>query len=148
MKALRIEPSRLAQLERRAREAAEHSYSPYSRFKVGAAVMTEDGSIFSGCNVENASFGLTLCAERNAIGQAVAAGQRQIVAMAIYTPTNEPTAPCGACRQVIREFGPGARVICICDSVQRLTATLDRLLPEGFGGHFPLGERERDDEPQ
>src|ERR1700676_4636884 len=99
------EPARAA-LIAAARQAAGQAYCPYSRFRVGAAVLTGRGEIFSGCNVENASNGLTICAERNAIFQAVAkaAGPLVIRAIVVFTPTLEPTAPCGACRQVINEF--------------------------------------------
>ena len=120
-------------LERLARRAAKTSYSPYSRFPVGAAVLADSGKTYSGCNVENASFGLCNCAERTAIFSAIAAGERKIKCVVIYTPTPVPTAPCGACRQVINEFGPQARVISICDSGQRTDTTLDALLPAAFG---------------
>ncbi len=116
-----------------ARQVAAHAYAPYSRFSVGAAVRTRSGRIFSGCNVENASYGLTQCAERNAIAQAIAAGERDIDEVVIYTPTAEPTAPCGACRQVINEFGPGARVRSVCDGADVLDLTIAQLLPHGFG---------------
>ena len=89
--------------------------------------------MFSGCNVENASFGLTICAERNAIFQAVAKGQRQLKALVVYTPTPEPTLPCGACRQVILEFGPDVEVIVVCDGPAVLHRRSADLLPEGFG---------------
>lgn len=100
---------------------------------MGAAVLCADGSVFAGCNVENASYGLTICAERNAVFQAVAQGQSRIVAVAIYTPTPNPTAPCGACRQVLNEFGPSATVLCLCDGPDRIETTLDQLLPGAFG---------------
>lgn len=88
----------------RARHARTYSYSPYSKFAVGAAVLCADGSIFEGVNIENASFGLTNCAERTAIFSALAAGQREFVAIAIVADTAGPCAPCGACRQVMQEF--------------------------------------------
>ena len=88
-----------------ARDAATRSYSPYSKYAVGAALLTEDGRIFSGCNVENAAYGLTLCAERNAITTAVAAGCRRFLAIAIAGgTTSAPAYPCGSCRQVLAEF--------------------------------------------
>lgn len=120
-------------LEKTARAAAKASYSPYSRFRVGAAVLAESGKIYSGCNVENASYGLCNCAERTALFSAVAAGERAVRAIAVYTPTKTPTPPCGACRQVINEFGPGAIVISICDGAERAETTLDKLLPGAFG---------------
>jgi cytidine deaminase len=115
-----------------AKEASTRSYSPYSHFPVGAAVLTTDGHVFAGCNVENASFGLTVCAERNAIFSAVAAGAREISALVVYTPTDEPVTPCGACRQVLAEFGKKADVLCVCDGPRRLSFTSAELLPHGF----------------
>ena len=115
-----------------ARAASAHAHCPYSRFAVGAAVRTADGRLFTGCNVENASFGLTICAERNAIFQAVAAGARDVVAVAVYTPTRKPVSPCGACRQVIAEFG-AADVYSTCDTELTKRWTAAELLPDGFG---------------
>ena len=109
------------------------SYCPYSKFQVGAAVLSNTGDIYAGCNVENASYGLTICAERNAIVQMVAKAQHQIQTLVIYTPTEVPTAPCGACRQVIYEFGPDARIVSICDGPERIDTTLSKLLPLAFG---------------
>ena len=105
----------LIELKERARAAAQHAYAPYSGFCVGAAVLGANGEIHAGANVENASFGLTICAERNAVFQAVARGIRRIEAVAVYTPTPVATAPCGACRQVLHEFAPDALVICCTD---------------------------------
>ncbi len=120
-------------LEKAARGAAKASYSPYSKFPVGAAILTGSGKIYTGCNVENASYGLTNCAERTAIFSAAALGEREVRAVAVYTPTPVPSSPCGACRQVINEFGPDALVICVCDGPGRIATTLDRLLPAAFG---------------
>lgn len=120
-------------LEKAARRAAAASYSPYSKFPVGAAVLTSSGHVFTGCNVENASYGLCNCAERTAIFTAAAAGERAIKAVAVYTPTPTATSPCGACRQVINEFGPTALVISVCDGADRIETTLDQLLPYAFG---------------
>jgi cytidine deaminase len=83
--------------------------------------------------VENASYGLTICAERNAIVHMVAEGAREIDTLVVYTPTQHPTAPCGACRQVINEFGPGCRIVCVCNGPERIDATLRELLPDTFG---------------
>ena len=116
-----------------ARRAAQTAYAPYSKFRVGAAVLTRTGKIFTGANVENASYGLSNCAERTAVFRAVADGERAIVAVAVYTPTRKPTLPCGACRQVIHEFGPKAVILCACRSRERLEITLDQLLPGAFG---------------
>ncbi len=120
-------------MEKIARQAAKAAYAPYSKFPVGAAILTKSGAIFPGCNVENASFGLCNCAERTAIFSAIAAGEREISAVVVYTPTATPTSPCGACRQVINEFGPHALVISICDGTESIDSTLDALLPGAFG---------------
>ena len=125
--------AQLKKLEAAARRAAAKAYAPYSKFRVGAAVLTGSGRIFAGCNVENASYGLCNCAERTAIFSAVAAGEKKITCVAVYTPTKTATAPCGACRQVINEFGPAARVISFCAGRDRLDVTLDALLPGAFG---------------
>ncbi len=123
----------LKRLAAAARRAARHSYSPYSKFPVGAAVLAASGKIYTGANIENASFGLCNCAERTAVFTAAAAGERKLRAVAIYTPTANATAPCGACRQVLNEFGPDMTVLSTCDSDDRLETTLSKLLPFGFG---------------
>ena len=128
-----IPSSTLRRLERAARVAAQSSYSPYSKFKVGAAILTGSGRVYAGANIENASYGLCNCAERTAIFTAAAAGERQLRAVAVYTPTTTPTMPCGACRQVINEFGPHAVIISVCDSMERKETTLSQLLPDAFG---------------
>ena len=125
--------STLAALIAAAKAASARAYCPYSKFPVGAAVLTGSGETFSGCNVENASYGLTICAERNAIFQAVARGETSIAAVVVYTPTAIPSAPCGACRQVINEFGPDVEIICVCDGPEVLRTTLGHLLPDAFG---------------
>lgn len=116
-----------------AKEASTNSYSPYSRFRVGAAILAADGRIFAGCNVENASYSLTNCAERTAMCKAVSDGVQAIIAVVIYTPTAAATAPCGACRQVLSEFGPQAKVLCVCDSEERIETTIAQLIPGAFG---------------
>jgi len=123
----------LRPLEQAARLAALASYSPYSQFPVGAAVLAESGKVYTGCNVENASYGLCQCAERAAICTAISAGERKIMAVAVYTPTRKPTTPCGACRQVINEFGPKARITCVCDTDKRIESATPDLLPDAFG---------------
>lgn len=128
-----MNPLSLASLEQTAQRATQHAYAPYSKFPVGAAVLAADGTQHTGCNVENASFGLTICAERAAVFKAVAAGYQSIQCIAIHTPTPEPTAPCGACRQVLREFGPDMKVISTCDGPNRIETTLASLLPNSFG---------------
>ena len=128
-----LAPALLRRLEKSARDAATASYSPYSQFRVGAAVLTGSGRIYSGANIENASYGLCNCAERTAIFTAVAAGERRLQAVAVFTPTQSPTMPCGACRQVIHEFGPQTTVIGVCNSSERIERTLPSLLGEAFG---------------
>jgi cytidine deaminase len=116
-----------------ARAAFKNAHAPYSNFPVGSTILTESGALYSGCNVENASYGLTICAERNAIFAAVAAegsGMR-IKAVAVATERDGPCAPCGACRQVIFEFGPEAVVLFRGQSgTEQMLIT--KLLPEGF----------------
>lgn len=120
-------------LIRKAQAVSRQAYAPYSRFRVGAAIRTVAGKTFVGCNVENASYGLTCCAERSAIFQMIAAGEKQFECIVIYTPTATPTAPCGACRQVLFEFGPKARVLGVCDANDRIDTTVEELLPLAFG---------------
>ena len=115
-----------------AREASAFAYCPYSNFRVGASVLTGDREIIGGCNVENASYGLSICAERNAIFQAVATGHREIKALVLYTPTAKPVTPCGACRQVLAEFGGDAAVVCICDGAESIVTNLKELLAMPF----------------
>ena len=121
-----------ARLADAARRASAHAHCPYSGFRVGAAALSGDGAIAAGCNVENTSYGLTVCAERSAVARAVADGARSIEAVIVYTPTPEPVTPCGACRQVIAEFGRDARIRCICDGPAMLEFTLADLLPSAF----------------
>lgn len=116
-----------------ARAAMRNAYCRYSKFRVGAAVLSAEGEIFAGCNVENASYGLTSCAERNAIFQAVAKGARSLTAVVIVTPTKSPTPPCGACRQVINEFGPNAEVFLFGRGKTGTKFKLSKLLPRAFG---------------
>ena len=111
---------------------ARHAYAPASRFHVGAAVMAADGRVFAGCNVENASYGLTICAERAAVCAAVAAGVRELRAVAIATDLAEPARPCGACRQVLAEFGKAMQIVLVGRGGVRRQTTLDRLLPDPF----------------
>ena len=118
-------------LTRRAAHAAKRSYSPYSHFRVGAALLCRDGTIHEGANVENRSYGLTVCAERNAVFAAVAAGNREFEAIAVYAADSEtPIPPCGACRQVLSEFSRGElAVICVSATGQAARMILSDLLP-------------------
>jgi cytidine deaminase len=125
--------AQLKKLKVAAKAAAGKAYAPYSKFRVGAAVLTGGGKLFAGCNVENASYGLCNCAERTAIFSAVAAGEQKITCVVVYTPTKTATAPCGACRQVINEFGPEARVISFCSGTDEIDVSLGALLPGAFG---------------
>ena len=123
----------LKELAARAKSVSEHAYCTYSKFAVGAVVLTTADDIYVGCNVENASYGLTICAERNAVFRMVAEGKREIACVVIYTPTKTPSAPCGACRQVINEFGPDCLVVSVCDGPGVLKKKLSELLPDAFG---------------
>jgi len=115
-----------------AKRAAKIAYCPYSHFPVGAAVLTQSGNIFSGANIENASYSVTLCAERNAAAHAIAAEQLQLAALVLYTATPVPSTPCGACRQFLSEFNPDLIVYCVCDGEQVIHSSLQVLLPAGF----------------
>lgn len=111
-------------------KAKQTSYSPYSRFRVGAALLTDDGSIFSGCNVENASYGLSICAERNAVFQMSFAGKRTIVAVAVTSDEAGFITPCGACRQVIAEFaGPATEIILVTGKGKTKSVRFGTLFP-------------------
>jgi len=115
----------------RAREAMRNAWAPYSEFRVGAAIEAADGRVFVGCNVESASYGLTICAERMALGAAVAAGARSLRRIAVTTEVEPPAAPCGACRQLLAEFGLNLEVIAAGPSSERRW-TLAALLPDAF----------------
>ena len=112
--------------------AREHAYAPYSNFRVGAAVRARDGRVFGGCNVENASYGLSVCAERVAIFEAIAHGARDIVAMAVCTDAAEPAPPCGACRQVIAEFAADAPIVLANTAGVRTMTDIGSLFPNPF----------------
>ncbi|MGA9524314.1 MAG: cytidine deaminase [Myxococcaceae bacterium] len=120
-----------------AEKARESAWAPYSKFPVGAAVLTEDGRIEAGCNVENASYGLSVCAERNAIGRAVGEGARRILAVAVVANTAKPCPPCGMCRQVIAEFaGPEAPIRSRTPGGEEGRYTVSDLLPHAFTRDF------------
>ena len=119
------------EMVRLAQAARENAYAPYSHYDVGAALLTASGQVFTGCNVENAVYPMTLCAERTAIVKAVSEGQREFVAITIATRNGG--SPCGACRQVMREFAPHLRILLADDAGHVRQFTLDQLLPESFG---------------
>lgn len=122
------------QLIQEATKAREKSYSPYSKFAVGAAILTRSGKVFTGCNVENRSFRLTICAEQSAVAAAVSAGEREFVKIAVVTGLVKPAMPCGACRQTLGEFGSGLDIITANTHGVRETTTLAELLPHPFEG--------------
>lgn len=128
-----IEKEKINALINAAKEGFNHAYAPYSHFHVGAAALTAGGNIVKGCNVENASYGLTVCAERNCIAQGVIAGEKAFDAIVIYTKQDKLTPPCGACRQVIVEFlAPDALVMAVNHNKKQKQWTVNELLPDAF----------------
>ena len=113
--------------------ARQRAYAPYSNFLVGAALRTDDGRVFSGANVENASYGLSVCAERSAIATAVSAGARKLVELVVATHSAPPVAPCGICRQMIAEFAHDLPIVLVNDRGERRHTSLAALLPMAFG---------------
>ena len=136
MSAKRLTQQQVDELLGEAQAASERAYAPFSKFYVGAAILTAKGKIYGGCNVENSSFGMTNCAERTAIFSAVAEGtidaEHDLVAVAVVNKDGVPCSPCGACRQVIYEFGPDAMVIFRGKDGQIKQQTASEMLPEGF----------------
>lgn len=123
-----------------ARAARAHAYAPYSRFAVGAALAARDGRIFAGCNVENAAYPSSICAERGALMAAVAAGVRQFALAVVVTDSTTPTPPCGSCRQMLAEFGLDLDIVSIGAQGERRWRLRD-LLPDAFGASQQLTER-------
>jgi cytidine deaminase len=124
-----IDPELLAA----AKTAFDRAYAPYSKFRVGAALLGVDGKIYAGCNVENASYGLSRCAEQTAIQKMVSEGTRGFSKAVVYTLASPPSSPCGACRQILFEFGENAEVIMVNDKNETRVFTVSELLPAGFG---------------
>lgn len=127
-----LEKSKIEELVKAALKAKEYSYSPYSKFAVGAAVLSGSGKIYSGCNIESSSYAPSLCAERTAIAKAVSEGEKSIEAVAVVG-SSDYTFPCGVCRQVIREFGKEATVIVANSPEDYKIFSLEELLPHSFG---------------
>ena len=127
------EAPNLETLMNAARRAAENAYAPYSKFHVGAAILTEGGAVHAGCNVENASYGLSICAERNAATTMISADpdDRRIKSVAVFSPNAAPCFPCGACRQFLREFG--CEEVVVEDSSGLRRYPFDQILPNSFG---------------
>ena len=126
-----------AELVELASQVRQFSYSPYSKFRVGAAVECGDGRIFTGCNVENASYGLTMCAERVALGKAISEGAKEFTRIAVIADAQAPVPPCGACRQVISELCGSQVEIVMSDQNGKIeTHTISQLLPEAFDKSF------------
>jgi cytidine deaminase len=124
------------ELVERAMAMLERSYCPYSHFPVGAALLCDDGSVFTGCNVENAAYGAGICAERTAVVKAVSEGHRSFVKLAVAGRSREYCVPCGECRQVLREFAPELEVLCANGAGEWASLTLPELLPHSFGPEF------------
>lgn len=122
------------ELMQKAIEASQKAYAPYSQFRVGACLITAGGKIYTGCNFENASYGLSICAERNAVGSAIADGETEIKAIAIYSPNQDNCLPCGACRQVLHEFctNPSELDIILKVGDELKVVSLESIFPEGF----------------
>ena len=125
----------MAVLRERALAVMDRAYAPYSNFRVGAALLASDGSISEGCNVENAAYPVGICAERGALAAAVARGSRTFEAIAIATEADEPTPPCGMCRQMLEEFSPHMLVVSVTRSGGEARWSLDDLLPKAFTPH-------------
>jgi len=126
-------------------EGRKNAYAPYSHFAVGAAVLTAEGRIYTGCNIENISYGLTNCAERTAIFQAIAHGEREFTHLVICTDTDNWTAPCGACRQVMLEFAPQMQVIMVNSRGERKQLSAAELMPDAFADFQGKTEEGRGD---
>ena len=119
-----------------ARQARENAYAPYSHYRVGAALLAEDGTVYTGCNIENAAFSPTICAERTAVAKAVSEGHTDFVRIVVAGRSKDYCVPCAVCRQVLREFAPDIEVICLNGAGEEKVFTLPELLPHSFGPEF------------
>ncbi len=134
---VRVAAVDLARLLASARAARAHAYAPYSHYRVGAAVLTRSGGVYSGCNVENATYGATMCAERSAVAAMISAGENAPIACAVVTAGPEAGAPCGICRQVLAEFARDMKLVLVAENgrgqvVDKKTSRLSALLPQAF----------------
>jgi cytidine deaminase len=120
------------ELIKEATKAREKAYAPYSNFKVGSAVLTKSGKVFTGANIENASYGASVCAERVALFKAISEGETEIVEIAVVTGAEEPTMPCGICRQVLKEFSENLKIYAANLEGKVIETTIDRLFPMAF----------------
>ena len=131
-----VEWNKLADL---AKEAQANAYAPYSRFRVGCALVSDTGNVYSGCNVENASYPVTMCAERGAISAAVVNGDKSFTQLMLITDADTPESPCGACRQVLQEFAPDLEIVSIGKNGTEQRWTMAELLPAPFDFKPPVG---------
>lgn len=116
-----------------AQQAMQYAYAPYSNFHVGACLVCQDGSVYTGCNIENASYGATVCAERTALFKAVSEGKRHFTLLAITSDSQSYTFPCGLCRQALSEFAPDLKILCACRQIEKFEIhSLSELLPHSF----------------
>lgn len=138
-----IDKATLDIMLQKAKRARDNAYAPYSKFKVGACARAEDGTLFGGANVENASYGLTTCAEVAAISSLISAGHKRVTALLIVGQSELVISPCGRCRQFIREFVNSDTPIYLCDNERiRQTTNIETLLPDSFGPNY-LAEKEK-----
>ncbi|NOZ88264.1 MAG: cytidine deaminase [Deltaproteobacteria bacterium] len=134
----------MKELEKLAVEARKMAYAPYSKYKVGAALLADDGNIYTGCNVENSSYGITICAERTAVAKAVSDGHRKFKAIAVATASSPPGPPCGICRQTLAEFSPDLDVILVNTRGEKRRTKLSKLYPDHFDArHLESAKRGR-----
>ncbi len=117
-------------------EVSKKAYAPYSRFSVGAALECSDGSVFTGCNVENAVLGSTICAERGAVSKAISEGHKDFIRIAVYSDSRDYCVPCGTCRQVLSEFSPNLEVLCVRSDGRYVSYRLSDLLPASFNKEY------------